>query len=98
MDTLTIAGADIVGGGKSVTYKAVCDQYATNKKVIWSLSGDTDCATLNASGVLKAKAVTAPKYVTVTATAADGGGATASMDVVIYPIVTKVNIFLGSEL
>ena len=97
MDTLTIVGADIIGGGKSVTYKAVCDQYATNKKVIWSLSGDTDCATLNASGVLKAKAVTAPKYVTVTATAADGGGATASIDVVIYPIVTKVNIFLGSE-
>ena len=97
MDTLAIAGADIVGGGKSVTYKAVCDQYATNKKVIWSLSGDTDCAALNASGVLKAKAVTAPKYVTVTARAADGGGATASIDVVIYPIVTKVNIFLGSE-
>ena len=93
MDTLTIVGADIIGGGKSVTYKAVCDQYATNKKVIWSLSGDTDCATLNASGVLKAKAVTAPKYVTVTATAADGGGAAASIDVVIYPIVTKINIF-----
>ncbi len=97
MDTLLISGADMVAGGKSVTYKAVCDQNATNKKVIWSLSGDTDYATLSASGALKAKAVTAPKYVTVTATAADGGGATASMDVVIYPIVTKINIVNGSE-
>ncbi len=97
MDTLLISGADMVGGGKRVTYKAVCDQNATNKKVIWSLSGDTDYATLSASGALKAKAVTAPKYVTVTATAADGGGATASMDVVIYPIVTKINIVNGSE-
>ncbi len=97
MDTLLISGADMVVGGKRVTYKAVCDQNATNKKVIWSLSGDTDYATLSASGALKAKAVTAPKYVTVTATAADGGGATASMDVVIYPIVTKINIVNGSE-
>ena len=97
MDTLLISGTDMVAGGKSVTYKAVCDQNATNKKVIWSLSGDTDYATLSASGALKAKAVTAPKYVTVTATAADGGGATASMDVVIYPIVTKINIVSGSE-
>ncbi len=97
MDTLLISGTDMVAGGKSVTYKAVCDQNATNKKVIWSLSGDTDYATLSASGALKAKAVTAPKYVTVTATAADGGGATASMDVVIYPIVTKINIVNGSE-
>ena len=97
MDTLLISGADMVAGGKSVTYKAVCDQNATNKKIIWSLSGDTDYATLNASGALKAKAVTAPKYVTVTATAADGGGAAASMDVVIYPIVTKINIVNGSE-
>ena len=97
MDTLLISGADMVVGGKRVTYKAVCDQNATNKKVIWSLSGDTDYATLSASGALKAKAVTAPKYVTVTATAADGGGATASMDVVIYPIVTKINIVNGRE-
>ena len=97
MDTLLISGADMVAGGKSVTYKAVCDQNATNKKIIWSLSGDTDYATLSASGALKAKAVTAPKYVTVTATAADGGGAAASMDVVIYPIVTKINIVNGSE-
>jgi len=94
MDSIDLPETAGVAAGKSITLKATPDAFATNKKLVWSMTGDTEWAKLN-NGKLITKKVTSPKTVTVTATAADGGGAAASCEVTIYPAVTAVSIFSG---
>lgn len=89
-----------VAGGKSLNLAKLVEIYptdATNKKVVWSMTGDTDSVTLNAKGVLKAKAVTEVKTVYVTATAADGYGASVTSQIDIYPATKTVTIELDGE-
>lgn len=89
-----------IAGGKSVNLAKLLviePSDATNKKVTWSMTGDTDFATLSASGTLKAGKVTEVRTVLVTATAADGYGASVTCEVTIYPATTAVVLELDGE-
>ncbi len=63
-----------IAAGKKVQLKAVISPAnAANKQVIWK-SGNTKIATVDSKGVVRIKARTGGKSVTITATAADGSG------------------------
>ncbi|MCM1212793.1 MAG: S8 family serine peptidase [Blautia sp.] len=92
-----------LGAGKNMTLtvdtKSITPAYATNKKVTWEISqydgGATkDNVSINSSsGQLKATAaLTAKGTVTVKATAKDGGGATATLQITLLPKVTKLEL------
>ena len=89
-----------VAGGKSVTLKPVIGPAdTTNKKLTWSVSENEYGIKINRSGKLTTKAVTEPVNVTVTVSALDGSGVSASCEVTVYPATTKVTISAkGGEL
>lgn len=82
--SISMVNSAAVTGGKSLKLSATVDKPATNKKLVWSMTGDTAYCTLS-GGTLKTKAVTTVKHVTVRATAADGSGVYAECDVTILP-------------
>lgn len=97
MTELTLPDTAVIAGGKTLTMTKLqgffVDPYAGDKTLIWSMEGDGAAyATLSSKGVLKTKKVTAPKTLTVTATAADGGQISASCEVTIHPATTKVQV------
>ena len=82
-----------VAGGKSVTLKPLIGPAdTTNKKLAWSVSENEYGIKINGSGKVSTKAVTEPVNVTVTASALDGSGVSASCEVTVYPATTKVTI------
>ncbi len=82
-----------VAGGKSVTLKPLIGPAdTTNKKLTWSVSENEYGIKINGSGKVSTKAVTEPVNVTVTASALDGSGVSASCEVTVYPATTKVTI------
>ena len=89
-----------VAGGKSVTLKPVIGPTdVTNKKLAWSVSENEYGIKINGSGKVSTKAVTEPVNVTVTVSALDGSGVSASCEVTVYPATTKVTISAkGGEL
>lgn len=90
MKSLELANTS-VAGGKSVTLKPVIGPTdVTNKKLTWSVSENEYGIKINASGKLTTKAVTKPVNVTVTVSALDGSGVSASCKVTVYPATTKV--------
>ena len=99
MKSLELADTS-VAGGKSVTLKPVIGPAdVTNKKLTWSVSENEYGIKINGSGKVSTKAVTEPVNVTVTVSALDGSGVSASCEVTVYPATTKVTISAkGSEL
>lgn len=96
--SMTLANTQ-VAGGKSLNLSKLVGfnpTDATNKKLYWSITGDTAYASLSTSGVLTTKKVTGVKTVTVTAWALDGYGASVSCQVKIYPAATKVILRQGT--
>ena len=89
-----------VAGGKSVTLKPhIGPADTTNKKLAWSVSENKYGIKINGSGKVSTKAVTEPVNVTVTVSALDGSGVSASCEVTVYPATTKVTISAkGGEL
>ena len=89
-----------VAGGKSVTLKPLFTPAdTTNKKLAWSVSENEYGIKINGSGKVSTKAVTEPVNVTVTVSALDGSGVSASCEVTVYPATTKVTISAkGGEL
>lgn len=82
-----------VAGGKSVTLKPhIGPADTTNKKLAWSVSENEYGIKINGSGKVSTKAVTEPVNVTVTVSALDGSGVSASCEVTVYPATTKVTI------
>lgn len=82
-----------VAGGKSVTLKPLIGPAdTTNKKLAWSVSENEYGIKINGSGKVSTKAVTEPVNVTVTVSALDGSGVSASCEVTVYPATTKVTI------
>ena len=80
-----------VAGGKSVTLKPhIGPADTTNKKLAWSVSENKYGIKINGSGKVSTKAVTEPVNVTVTVSALDGSGVSASCEVTVYPATTKV--------
>ena len=99
MKSLELADTS-VAGGKSVTLKPVIGPTdVTNKKLTWSVSENEYGIKINGSGKVSTKAVTEPVNVTVTVSALDGSGVSASCEVTVYPATTKVTISAkGGEL
>ena len=92
MKSLELADTS-VAGGKSVTLKPVIGPAdVTNKKLTWSVSENEHGIKINGSGKVSTKAVTEPVNVTVTVSALDGSGVSASCEVTVYPATTKVTI------
>ncbi len=85
-------GADWVLAGKSLNLAAeITNSDATVKKLSWSVD-DPTAATVSATGVVKAGAVTKRTTVTVTAAATDGSGVSGSFALTIYPTATGIRI------
>ena len=99
MKSLELADTS-VAGGKSVTLKPhIGPADTTNKKLAWSVSENEYGIKINGSGKVSTKAVTEPVNVTVTVSALDGSGVSASCEVTVYPATTKVTISAkGGEL
>ena len=99
MKSLELADTS-VAGGKSVTLKPLIGPAdVTNKKLTWSVSENEYGIKINGSGKVSTKAVTEPVNVTVTVSALDGSGVSASCEVTVYPATTKVTISAkGGEL
>ena len=99
MKSLELADTS-VAGGKSVTLKPLIGPAdTTNKKLTWSVSENEYGIKINGSGKVSTKAVTEPVNVTVTVSALDGSGVSASCEVTVYPATTKVTISAkGGEL
>lgn len=92
MKSLELADTS-VAGGKSVTLNPVIGPTdVTNKKLAWSVSENEYGIKINGSGKVSTKAVTEPVNVTVTVSALDGSGVSASCEVTVYPATTKVTI------
>lgn len=92
MNSLTLEDG-IIAGGKSLTLKPVITPAdTTNKKLSWSVSENEAGIRISSSGKLTTKAVKERVTVTVTATALDGSGMTATCDVTVCPATTKVTI------
>ena len=73
--------------GRTMQLKANAEpENATNKKVIWS-SGNEAIASVNENGQVKG---VAPGTATITATAADGSGVTASYEITVVSPVKKI--------
>ena len=92
MKSLELANAS-VAGGKAITLKPIIGPTdTTNKKLAWSVSENEYGIKINGSGKLTTKAVTEPVAVTVTVSALDGSGVSASCKVTVYPATTKVTV------
>ena len=82
--------------GKSLVMYAIVDEYATTRRVTWSLigEGDSEVASINpTTGLIRAKkGLTKQVEITVQAMATDGSGETDELDVIIYLLATKVAI------
>lgn len=82
--------------GKSLVMYAIVDEYATTRRVTWSLIGEGDSAVASinpTTGLIRAKkGLTKQETITVQAMAVDGSGASDEMPVTIYPLATKVAI------
>lgn len=89
---LSVTGPDVVAAGRSARLKAsVYPGNAARKKVSWT-SSDPSVATVNGSGVVKARNVSGISSVVITATATDGSGASASRQITVRPAVSSVAI------
>lgn len=98
MKNLTLEDAS-VAGGKTLNVRSVIEPAdTTNKKLTWSVSANDYKITVNSSGRLSTKAVTEKTTVTVTATAQDGSGTTASCEVTVYPATTKVTVSTDGQM
>ena len=91
--SLTISGAEKLGGGQSTTIKAtILPKDAANQKVIYSLNCPASVATISTSGVLTTKNVTEITTVTVNAVSAENSTISATWTLVIYPKTTKLTL------
>ncbi len=85
MKELTLTGESRVKAGGWTRLKAVYwPETVSNKDLVWT-SSDTTVATVTKEGVVNAKKVKEEKKVTITATAKDGSGVTASFEIVVQP-------------
>lgn len=85
--SLALNDQSVVEGGSLKMAKLIVMEPAepSNKKLTWKILSGSEYATLSSDGVLKAKKTDVVRKVTVQATAQDGGNASATCIVTIYP-------------
>lgn len=90
--SITLRGSSKVAAGKSITLKAdVAPNNATNKKLTWTVTGNSN-VTVSANGKVTAKKG-ASGSCTVTATAKDGSAVSAAYTVTILSgMITKITL------
>ncbi len=89
---IIISGEQSVASAQKITLKAtVLPDNADNKKVEWQTS-DESVARVNKSGVVTARKTDVKREVTITATALDGSGVSASFSLSIHPLAQSVTI------
>lgn len=85
-----------VASGKSLDLQAIL-QGAASQKVVWSIDANEDhkvYASVNASGKVTAnKDLTSGGKVVVRATAADGSGATDTLEILVRPLAQGVQVY-----
>ncbi len=94
---VTISGGTALISGRTLTLKAaLTPAKPTVSALVWS-SSDPAAAEVSAKGVVTAKTVFVPTTVTITAAAADGGGAFCAYPVTVYPRTTRVDVLRGGR-
>ncbi|MEG1811562.1 MAG: Ig-like domain-containing protein, partial [Clostridia bacterium] len=89
---ITVSGSDEVAAGRNVQLTANVTPYdATNKRVMWS-SSDNSIATVSSNGRVNARNVDDIKTVTISATAMDGSGVSASKTITVKAAARDVSI------
>lgn len=91
--TLNTTSADIHIGETVQLSATVSPDNATNKELTWT-SSNNDVATVNENGLVTAKAL---GNATITATAADGSGVTASCAITVSPVLATSIILNETE-
>ena len=82
--SIAASATTLVSNAKCTLTATLAPVNATFKTVNWK-SGNTGVATVSSTGVVTARSVTAASEVTVTATAADGSGATEAITLRVIP-------------
>lgn len=89
---IIISGEQSVASAQKITLKAtVLPENSDNNKVEWQIS-DESVARVNKSGVVTARKTDVKREVTITATALDGSGVSASFSLSIHPLAQSVTI------
>ena len=89
---IIISGEQSVASAQKITLKAtVLPENSDNNKVEWQTS-DESVARVNKSGVVTARKTDVRREVTITATALDGSGVSASFSLSIHPLAQSVTI------
>ncbi len=94
MESLTIPETLTLIAGKSYTFRPGISPSSTSVKTLnWTISGDTQAATISSKGVLKTNASSTRSYITVTAASTDGSNLKAACRVTIYPPTKSIAIY-----
>ena len=92
VQSIVITGPTEVAAKKSIQLATIITPYeATTKSVTWSCS-DPAIATVSSTGKVTAKSIADTQTVTITASATDGSGVSATYDVTVKPAATAVVI------
>ena len=86
-----ISGNSSVASEQKLKLSAiVLPEDASDKKLIWESSDDTIARVNKNNGEVTARKVDTQQQVTITATARDGSGVQAKMDITVHPLVTDI--------
>ena len=95
--TITSSAEEVYEGDQLSFSSTVAPANATYRTVSWSVS-DVNIASIDALGVLTAKTISSNSaQVTVTATALDGSGVTATKEITVRKIVQPQNVTIDSK-
>lgn len=96
-ESISVTGSGSLTAGRSTKLKAaVSPSNVTSRKVIWT-SSDPSAATVNKYGTVTAKKISGTRTVTITASAADGSGVSASHTLTITPAISSMQLQLGDK-
>ena len=86
-----ISGNSSVAAEQKIKLSAiVLPEDASDKKLTWESSDDTIARINKNNGEVTARKVDTQQQVTITATARDGSGIQAKMDIIVHPLVTDI--------
>ena len=95
VESISITGQERIAPGKNATYKvSILPSAANNKKVNWSLSGETPAGvTISTSGQVKVPKTVTEGTITIIATAKDGSEVYGEKEIDIAPMAASISIY-----